>query len=120
MIVAIPNNEKLVNQHFGRSTSFIIAEVKEEKFKIIEEVSTIKLLHQHDSLANMLLGRKVEVVIVGGIGVSATSALIDKGIQIIKGAEGEYEKVLEEYAKGNLVSRNTSCEHDGGHHHHHH
>lgn len=119
MKIAIPNNNKEVNQHFGRSTSFIVASIDDKKVLGIEEISTTQLMHQHEGLANLLTSRGVKLAVVGGIGAGALSALENEGIEVIKGASGNYEDVLNQYINGTLVSNeDASCSHDHGHHHH--
>jgi predicted Fe-Mo cluster-binding NifX family protein len=122
MIVAIPNNENMVNQHFGRSTSFIIATIDNKEIKDIKEVSTAEFTHQHGALAKMLISNNVKVAIVGGIGKGALDALDNAGIEVIKGASGEYKSILNEFINGTLESKDIVCNHNGEHHgdHHHH
>lgn len=111
MNIALPNNGELVNQHFGKSTSFIIATVENKKIETVKEISTIELMHKHEGLADMLVNNQVNVVITGGIGAGALTALEEKGFEIIRGASGEYKKVIEEYINGTLESKNVVCNH---------
>jgi len=122
MKIAIPNDGQNVNQHFGRSSSFIVATLENDKIKTIEDVSTAEMAHQHQALVDMMKSKEVEVVIVGGIGQGALSALEDSGLKVIKGAVGEYRKVLDEYINGTLKSKDVTCghHHHGEHHHQHH
>lgn len=115
--VAVPNIGDKVNQHFGRSTSFIIATVEDGRIKDTEQVSTEALTHRHKELADFLQGKGVSMVIAGGIGEGASEALADNGMDIIKGAEGSYKQVLEDFAKGGLKSKDIIC---GDHEHHNH
>ncbi|MDD7793513.1 NifB/NifX family molybdenum-iron cluster-binding protein [Clostridium sp. 'White wine YQ'] len=122
MKIAIPNNGDLVNQHFGMSKSFAIVSVEENKILNVEEVSAEELSHQHQGLANLLVNEGASVVIVGGIGGGAVASLQQNGLKVIKGATGEYIKVVEEYLKGTLEDKDVTCNHHGEHHHggHHH
>lgn len=116
MKLAIPNNGNMVNQHFGMSQSFAILTIEDKKVVNIEEVSTVELAHQHQGLADLLVNNGVSVVITGGIGGGAIAGLHQNGLQVIKGASGEYMKVVEEYISGTLVDRDVVCNHHGGHH----
>lgn len=111
MKVAVPNNGEIVNQHFGRSTSFILATIENGKVQDIEEVSTEELSHRHQRLADFLQKKGVSMIIAGGIGEGASSALTDNGMDIIKGAEGNCRKVLEDFSKGELKSKDITCGH---------
>lgn len=118
MKIAIPNNEKMVNQHFGMSKSFAIITVEDSKVLQVEEISSEDLLHQHQGLADLLLRHGTNVVITGGIGGGAIAGLKQNGLKVIKGASGEYMKVIEEYINGTLEDKNVVCNHHGEHHHH--
>jgi Uncharacterized conserved protein len=120
MKIAIPNNGELVNQHFGMSKSFAIVSVEENKVLNVEEVSAEELSHQHQGLANLLVNEGASVVIVGGIGGGALTGLKQNGLKVIKGASGEYIKVVEEYLKGTLEDKDVTCNHHGEHHQGHH
>lgn len=117
MKIALPNNGSMVNQHFGMSESFVIATVEDKKIVNIEEISAVELAHQHQGLADLLVKNGATVVITGGIGGGAISGLQQNGLEVIKGASGEYKKVIEEYINGTLEDKNVVCNHHGEHHH---
>lgn len=117
MKIAIPNNGNMVNQHFGMSKSFVIATIGDKKILSIEEISAEELSHQHQGLADLLIKQGATVVITGGIGGGALNGLQQNGLQVIKGASGEYKKVIEEYINGTLEDNNETCNHHGEHHH---
>jgi predicted Fe-Mo cluster-binding NifX family protein len=117
MKIAIPNNDNMVNQHFGMSKSFVIATIEDEKVLNIEEISSAELAHQHQGLADLLASHGVTVVITGGIGEGAVNGLKKNGLKVIKGASGEYKSVFEEYISGTLEDKNVICNHHGEHHH---
>ena len=117
MKIAIPNNGSMVNQHFGMSESFVIATIEDKNIVNIEEISAVELAHQHQGLADLLVKHGATVVITGGIGGGAISGLQQNGLEVIKGAAGEYKKVIEEYINGTLEDKNVVCNHHGEHHH---
>jgi predicted Fe-Mo cluster-binding NifX family protein len=118
MKIAIPNNGNMVNQHFGMSKSFVIVTIEDKKILNIEEISAAEFAHQHQGLADLLVKNGATVVITGGIGSGAISGLQQNGLEVIKGASGEYKKVIEEYINGTLVDKNVVCNHHGEHHNH--
>ncbi|WP_123053414.1 NifB/NifX family molybdenum-iron cluster-binding protein [Clostridium sp. JN-1] len=118
MKIALPSNGNVVNQHFGMSKSFEIVTVEDKKVTNVEEISSEEFQHQHEGLANLLSKHGVEVVIVGGIGQGAINGLKMNGLQVIRGASGEYMKVVEEYINGTLEDKNIVCNHHGEHHNH--
>lgn len=119
MKIAMPNNGNLVNQHFGKSKSFVIVTVEDKNIMNIEEVSTAELLHQHQGLADLLQKNGVNVVITGGIGGGALAGLQRNNFEVIRGASGDYKAVVEEYVNGNLKSKGEICKHHDEEHHGH-
>ena len=117
MKIAIPNNGNMVNQHFGMSKSFVIATIEDKKILNIEEISAEALSHQHQGLADLLVKQGATVVITGGIGGGVLSGLQQNGLEVIKGASGDYKKVIEEYINGTLENKDVTCNHHGEHHH---
>ena len=117
MKIAIPNNGSMVNQHFGMSKSFVIATIEDKKIVNTKEISAVELAHQHKGLADLLAKNGATVVITGGIGEGAINGLKQNGLEVIKGASGEYEKVILEYINGTLIDKNVTCNHTGEHHH---
>ncbi|MFL0247173.1 NifB/NifX family molybdenum-iron cluster-binding protein [Candidatus Clostridium stratigraminis] len=116
MKIAVPNNGNMVNQHFGMSKSFTIVSVENEIVTKVEEISTEQFQHEHEGLANLLKQHGVDVVITGGIGQGAINGLKINGLQVIRGASGEYMKVIEEYINGKIKDKNITCNHHGEHH----
>lgn len=116
MKIAIPNNGSMVNQHFGMSESFVIATIEDKKIISIEAISSVELAHQHQGLADLLTAHGATVVITGGIGGGAISGLEQNGLKVIKGASGDYTKVVEEYINGTLEDKDVICNHHGEHH----
>ncbi|WP_291633892.1 NifB/NifX family molybdenum-iron cluster-binding protein [Clostridium sp.] len=117
MKIAIPNKGNMVNQHFGMSESFAIATIEDKKIVSIEEISSVELAHQHQGLADLLKAKGASVVITGGIGGGAISGLQQNGLEVIKGASGEYKAVILEYINGTLKDKDVTCNHHGEHHH---
>ncbi|WP_238881820.1 NifB/NifX family molybdenum-iron cluster-binding protein [Clostridium sp. YIM B02551] len=118
MKIAIPNNGDVVNQHFGMSKSFVIITVEDNKVIQVQEISSAELTHQHQGLADLLVSHGTNVVITGGIGPGAIAGLQQNGLQVVKGASGEYLKVVEKYINGTLEDKDVVCNHHGEHNHH--
>lgn len=116
MKIAIPVENGQVNQHFGRSREFAILEVENNKVSGQKVVSAETLQHNHEGLADLLHRESVEAVVLGGIGPYALQALEQKGLKVITGASGDIVSIAEQYSRGELVSKNTVCNH---HHHEH-
>jgi len=117
MKIAMPKDGEMLNQHFGQSKSFLIVSVDKQQIVERKEISSDSLQHNHAGLSGLFLTEGVSLVITGGIGKPALDALKEKGLEVIKGASGTCEEVLEKYLAGNLDDRNVTCNHHGEHHH---
>lgn len=120
MRIAMPADNSIINQHFGKAREFAVLEMDGDKASSVRMVSADALAHNHAGLAGLLTGEQVDVVIVGGIGPYALEALEGSGLKVITGAQGAITEVAGAYVRGELVSKRVVCNHNhGGHHHHH-
>lgn len=117
MKVAMPIEGTNINMHFGKSKNFIVASIDNESITKVENISSEELMHNHEGIADLLISKEVSVVITGGIGQGALTALEAKSLKVIRGAEGNYEDVLKKFMEGTLKSKNVVCQHHHDHHH---
>ena len=118
MKIAVPYSDGQVFQHFGKSEQFKIYDTIDDEIISSEIVDTSG--SGHSALADFLKEKGAGVLICGGIGVGAVTALQNAGIQILGGAEGEADKCVEEFLGGTLhfgASGRASCSSSCGHHH---
>lgn len=118
MKIAVPYSDGQVFQHFGKSEQFKIYDTIDDEIIYSEIVDTSG--SGHSALADFLKEKGAGVLICGGIGVGAVTALQNAGIQILGGAEGEADKCVEEFLGGRLhfgASGCASCSSSCGHHH---
>jgi predicted Fe-Mo cluster-binding NifX family protein len=116
MKIGMPKNGEFLNQHFGQSKQFLIVSVEDGQVVERKEISSETLQHNHGGLSSLFVNEGVSLVITGGIGQPALNALTEKGLQVIRGASGLCEEVLEKYLSGELTDKNISCNHHGDHH----
>lgn len=118
MKIAVPYSDGQVFQHFGKSEQFKIYDTIDDEIISSEIVDTSG--SGHSALADFLKEKGAGVLICGGIGFGAVTALQNAGIQILGGAEGEADKCVEEFLGGRLhfgASGCASCSSSCGHHH---
>ena len=118
MKIEVPYSDGQVFQHFGKSEQFKIYDTIDDEIISSEIVDTSG--SGHSALADFLKEKGAGVLICGGIGVGAVTALQNAGIQILGGAEGEADKCVEEFLGGRLhfgASGCASCSSSCGHHH---
>ncbi len=125
MKLAVTAENGQVFQHFGHTKLFQVFTVEEGKVTAREALDTS--MSGHEALAVILKNAGVSVLICGGIGGGAKAALQSNGIELVAGASGEIEAVVEDYLAGRLVHNPlVQCSHhhhegEGGHrcgHHH--
>ena len=99
-------------QHFGRTETFKIYQVENNQVVSSEVVSCGGV--GHGALAGLLSGQAIDVVICGGLGAGAQNALLQAGIEVISGAEGDADAAVAAYLRGDLVSSGANCDHHHG------
>ena len=109
--VTCENNE--VFQHFGHTPGFAVFEA--DNGKIISQKLISSGDSGHGALAAILADEKIDLLICGGIGGGAINALANAGIQVVGGAQGNVQEVVNAFLAGTLTVReNFHC----NHHHH--
>lgn len=109
MRIAVTYDNGEIFQHFGKTESFKIYEVEDNKVISSEIIGSNGA--GHGALAGLLAEKQINVVICGGIGQGAQDALSEQGIEVYSGAEGDVDAAVELYLKGELVSNGVNCDH---------
>ena len=112
MKIAVTYDNGNVFQHFGKTENFKVYEVEDDKVVSSEVIGSNGT--GHGALAGLLAEQGINVLICGGIGEGAQTALTEAGIEMVAGAQGNTDDVVEAYLKGELVSTGANCDH---HHH---
>ena len=114
MKIAVTYENGQVFQHFGRTEAFKVYEVQEGKITGSELLESNGV--GHGALADLLAENHVDVLICGGLGGGAMSALEAQGIEICAGAQGDTDAVVETFLKGELTNAGVTCDHHGEEH----
>ena len=112
MKIAATYDNGNIFQHFGKTEFFKVYEVEDNKVISCEVICSNGT--GHGSLAGLLAEQGISVLICGGIGGGAQSALAEAGIELCSGAQGDADTAVDAYLKGELVSTGVNCDH---HHH---
>ena len=112
MKIAVTYDNGEIFQHFGKTESFKVYEVEDNKVVSSEVIGSNG--EGHGALAGLLAGQNVDVLICGGIGGGAQTALAEAGVELCSGAQGDADQAVEAYLKGELTSKGATCDH---HHH---
>ncbi len=115
MIIAVTYQNGEIFQHFGHTEQFKLYEI--ENGKIVKSEIMNSNGSGHGALADLLKMFGVEVLICGGIGGGAQTALANAGIKLFGGVHGEADKAVEAYLSGKLeFNPNVKCNHHGEEH----
>lgn len=110
MRIAVTYENGEIFQHFGHTEQFKVYDVKEGKVIASEVVNTNG--RGHGALAEVLSALNANVLICGGIGGGAQSALHTAGIKLYGGVSGNADIVVEEFLTGSLkYNPNVQCNH---------
>ena len=108
-------------QHFGHTEQFKLYDVENGEIKQTQVVDTNG--QGHGALSSFLTDAGVEVLICGGIGGGAQTALATAGIQLLGGISGNADEAVKKYLSGQLnYNPDVHCthheqEHTCGEHH---
>lgn len=108
-------------QHFGHTEQFKLYDVENGEIKQTQVVDTNG--QGHGALSSFLTNAGVEVLICGGIGGGAQTALAAAGIQLFGSVSGNADEAVKNYIAGNLnYNPEVHCthhehEHSCGEHH---
>lgn len=119
MKIAVTYENGEVFQHFGHTEKFKIYETENGTIVNAQVVPTQG--SGHGALAGFLAGRKVDVLLCGGIGGGAKSALADAGIELYGGVTGDADDAVRAFLSGTLqYDADVVCaHHEHGHEHGH-
>lgn len=109
MKIAVTYDNGNIFQHFGKTEYFKVYEVEDNKVFSSEVIGSNGT--GHGALAGLLADQSVDVLICGGIGGGAQSALAEAGVELCSGAQGDADQAVEAYLKGELVSTGVNCDH---------
>lgn len=107
--IAITYDNGQVFQHFGHTETFKLYEV--EDGKLLSSRLLASSGSGHGALAGLLAEQGVNVLICGGIGGGAQTALEEQGITLCAGASGNADEAVAAYLRGELVNTGANCDH---------
>ncbi|MGM9602163.1 MAG: NifB/NifX family molybdenum-iron cluster-binding protein [Faecousia sp.] len=110
MRVAVTYQNGMIFQHFGHTEQFKLYDV--EDGKIIESQVVNTDGQGHGALSGFLTQAQVNVLICGGIGGGAQTALREAGIQFFGGVSGQADAAVCAYLAGELgYDPDVHCDH---------
>lgn len=115
MRIAVTYQDGMVFQHFGHTEQFKLYDVENGTIVSSQVVDTNG--QGHGALSGFLAQAQVNVLICGGIGGGAQTALTEAGIRFFGGVSGQADEAVRAYLEGRLgYDPNVHCGHHEGEH----
>jgi predicted Fe-Mo cluster-binding NifX family protein len=111
MKIAIPTDNNMVSAHFGHCAQFTIYDIDKAQKKVNSKKVIDNPGHEPGFLPGYLAELGINCIIAGGMGTRAKQLFDQNDIQTITGAEGDVDKVIQDYLEGNIVSKDNYCDH---------
>lgn len=114
--IAVPYENQNIFQHFGHTEQFKLYDTKNKKIISTYIIDTNG--SGHGALAELLIQYEVDILICGGIGGGARTALEDAGIGVFSGADGTSDEAVKAFL-GNALEYDPDyvCTHHEGQNH---
>ena len=115
MKIAVTHENGHVFGHFGHTKNFKIYEINDGKVTSCAVIPTLG--SGHSALAGFLLASGVTILICGGIGAGAQTALKEAGIAIYGGVSGDCDAAVRAFLANKLDhDPDVKCNHHGEEH----
>lgn len=116
MKAAVPTDNGQVAAHFGRCPEYTIAEINDGRVAGVQTIANPG--HEPGFLPAYLAELGVHAVIASGMGPRAVGLFQERGITVHLGVSGPVHPALEAFARGELQTGESTCEHGSGGHGH--
>jgi predicted Fe-Mo cluster-binding NifX family protein len=110
MKIAIATEAGKVCPHFGHTPAFTVAVV--DRGTVTKRQELPNPGHAPGFLPRWMKDQGVELVIAGGVGSKARDLFASFGIDVIVGASGPIDQVLQAFVDGTLSGGQSLCDHD--------
>ena len=110
MRIAVTYENGQIFQHFGHTEQFKLYDVVDGRITSQQVIPTLG--SGHGALAGFLSLNKVDVLICGGIGGGAQTALSEAGIKLYGGVSGDADEAVKMFVEGKLsFNPDVRCDH---------
>ncbi|MFO8062811.1 MAG: NifB/NifX family molybdenum-iron cluster-binding protein [bacterium] len=110
MKISIPvaqnqGHESTISEHFGRTPYFAFIEIDDNGKHFIEVEENPLDSHKPGDMPTYLSQKNVDKLIVRGVGARAIAYFQQMGIEVIRGADGTVEEIIDAYKNKKLSSK---------------
>lgn len=99
--------ESQVDPRFGRCQYYIIYNVKDEDFNVEKNPYINAAGGAGIQAGQMIIDKKVEVILTGNVGPNAFRTLNAGGIEVVTGISGSVKEAIQKYKKGEWDSADS-------------
>lgn len=110
MKIAVTFENGNIFQHFGRTEFFKVYDVENGEIISAEVIGSNG--SGHSAQADLLAEHAVDMLICGGLGEEALSALEDAGILVFSGVQGDADEAVASFLRGELENAGATCDHE--------
>lgn len=107
MKIAVSSEGKQVSGHFGHCEGFTVYELGKDK--VLKKEFIQNPGHKPGFLPVFLKEKNTNVIISGGMGDTAVQLFNSNGIEVVVGAQGLCDDVVDKYINGELKSTGSVC-----------
>lgn len=108
MKLAVSYENGQIFQHFGKTETFKVYDIEDNKV-ISSEIMSVEG-KGHEALAEFLVENDIDTLICGGLGEEAIYALQVGGIEVFAGVEGDADEAVNAFLSGELAANSMTCQ----------
>lgn len=110
MKIAVPSHGDVIDEHFGHCEAFSIFTVGDGR-QIVDQTRLVppSSCGCKSNLIDTLAEMGVSVLLAGGMGQGAVSALTGRGITVVRGASGPTREAVEAWLAGRINDSQETC-----------
>lgn len=113
--IAVPTKAGMVDAHFGHCEYFTVFDIKDGAVASSKRVGSPEGCGCKSDIASTLARDGVTLMLAGNMGDGAVRVLKAKGIDVVRGASGQAQKVVEEWLAGRVSDSGEGCAEHGAH-----
>ena len=120
MKIAIPTRNNMVDDHFGHCESYTIYTIDNNKNVTGKEnMQSPQGCGCKSNIAGVLKQDGVSIMLAGNMGEGAFQMLNRFGIDVVRGCNGDTDKLVKEYLEDKIIDNGVLCAHHHNHDHDH-
>jgi len=113
MKIAVPTTQaNTVDEHFGHCEFYTLFTISDQKAVLNTEILPSPAgCGCKSNIASVLKEKGISVLLAGNMGNGAVNVITNHGITVVRGCEGEINKVVANYLGGKIDDSGETCSH---------